>query len=84
MGNIDTPLLKGITPRIVESIFKTIFRAPESIEFTVKISFLEIYMEKIRDLLYRIEFNFKTNSFIQLITCILRIHLNVCQPYILK
>lgn len=53
MGDIETPILKGITPRIVESIFHTIYDAPETVEFTVKVSFLEIYLEKIRDLLHR-------------------------------
>ena len=43
--------LKGLTPRIVEDIFKTIEEAPAHLEFTVKVSFLEIYMERIRDLL---------------------------------
>ncbi|TPX36271.1 hypothetical protein SmJEL517_g01402 [Synchytrium microbalum] len=51
MGNMENPELKGMTPRIVESIFSTILQAPSTLEFTVKVSFMEIYMEKIRDLL---------------------------------
>lgn len=42
---------KGIIPRIVEQIFDSIMRSDGSIEFMVKVSYMEIYMEKIRDLL---------------------------------
>lgn len=42
---------KGIIPRIVEQIFDSIIRSDGSIEFMVKVSYMEIYMEKIRDLL---------------------------------
>ncbi|KAL1586371.1 hypothetical protein WHR41_05518 [Cladosporium halotolerans] len=42
---------KGIIPRIVEQIFHSIMSSDGSIEFTVKVSYMEIYMEKIRDLL---------------------------------
>lgn len=50
MENAD---LRGLTPRLVESIFQTIYNAPSNLEFTVKVSFMEIYMEKIKDLLNR-------------------------------
>ena len=43
--------LKGMLPRMFESLFQLIEEADESVEFTVKVSFLEIYMEKIMDLL---------------------------------
>ena len=36
---------------MMESIFNLIFNASEDIEFQVKVSFLEIYNEKINDLL---------------------------------
>ncbi|KAI1327462.1 kinesin-domain-containing protein [Xylariaceae sp. FL0255] len=42
---------KGITPRIVEQIFSSILASPPTIEYTVRVSFMEIYMERIRDLL---------------------------------
>lgn len=42
---------KGIVPRLVDSIFDYIEGTSENIEFVVKISMLEIYMENIRDLL---------------------------------
>jgi kinesin family member 5 len=43
---------KGIIPRIVGQIFDSIARSDSSIEWLVKVSYMEIYMEKIRDLLY--------------------------------
>jgi kinesin family protein 5 len=42
---------KGIIPRINTSLFEYIERSPEYIEFRIKISMIEIYMEKIHDLL---------------------------------
>ena len=48
---------KGIIPRSVDSLFKGVHDANETIEFTFKVSYVEIYMEKIRDLLD----NTKTN-----------------------
>jgi kinesin family protein 5 len=41
----------GITPRMVTTVFDIIDNASENLEFTVKVSFCEIYMEKISDLL---------------------------------
>ncbi|KAI8824221.1 P-loop containing nucleoside triphosphate hydrolase protein [Fimicolochytrium jonesii] len=51
MGDMENQSLKGLTPRIVENIFSTIFSSPPHLEFTVRVSYMEIYMEKIRDLL---------------------------------
>jgi len=42
---------QGVIPRIVKQIFNSIMESPQSIEYTVRVSYLEIYMEKIRDLL---------------------------------
>ncbi|KAI9489113.1 kinesin heavy chain [Zychaea mexicana] len=50
-ADIDDEKTKGITPRIVEQIFASIMAAPSNLEFTVKVSYMEIYMEKVRDLL---------------------------------
>ncbi|QIW97643.1 hypothetical protein AMS68_003161 [Peltaster fructicola] len=50
-SDIGDDAAKGIIPRIVEQIFDSIMRSDGSIEFTVKVSYMEIYMEKIRDLL---------------------------------
>ena len=49
--SIDDDKLKGIVPRMVDNIFDLIINSPEEIEFTVKCSFLEIYKERINDLL---------------------------------
>ncbi|TPX67783.1 hypothetical protein CcCBS67573_g07417 [Chytriomyces confervae] len=51
MGDMESDEWKGLTPRLVETIFSTIFNAPSNLEFTVKVSYMEVYMEKIRDLL---------------------------------
>lgn len=44
-------LTSGIIPRVVEALFTAVTEADESIEFTFKVTYVEIYMEKIRDLL---------------------------------
>ncbi|KAI9026205.1 kinesin heavy chain, partial [Hyaloraphidium curvatum] len=49
--DIDDSTLKGIIPRLVEAIFSQIESSPETLEFAIKVSFMEIYMERIRDLL---------------------------------
>lgn len=49
--DIDNQEDRGIIPRMVGGIFEKIETAPEEVEFTVKVSFIEIYNEKIRDLL---------------------------------
>ena len=50
-GYCDDPQVKGIIPRVVETIFNCVEEADEAIEFTLKVSYVEIYMERIRDLL---------------------------------
>ncbi|KAL8718829.1 MAG: hypothetical protein Q9225_004092 [Loekoesia sp. 1 TL-2023] len=50
-ADIDDEEQKGIIPRIVEQMFESILRSPGNIEYTVRVSYMEIYMEKIRDLL---------------------------------
>ncbi|KAG5437042.1 hypothetical protein PCANB_001318 [Pneumocystis canis] len=49
--DIEDPELKGVIPRIVERIFKSIMESQNNIEYTVKVSYMEIYMERIKDLL---------------------------------
>ncbi len=49
--DIDSEVSKGIIPRIVEQIFASILASPGNIEYTVRVSYMEIYMERIRDLL---------------------------------
>ncbi|KAG7376955.1 hypothetical protein PHYPSEUDO_012380 [Phytophthora pseudosyringae] len=50
-ANIDHPELQGIIPRTATEIFTNVMNADENIEFIVKVSYIEIYMERIRDLL---------------------------------
>ncbi|KPV77850.1 uncharacterized protein RHOBADRAFT_51653 [Rhodotorula graminis WP1] len=49
--SIDDAQLKGIIPRIAEQIFSSIMTSPANLEYLVKVSYMEIYMERIRDLL---------------------------------
>jgi len=42
---------KGVIPRITEQIFASIMASASDIEYTVRVSYMEIYMERIRDLL---------------------------------
>src|SRR3984885_320812 len=51
MGDMDDRGLKGVIPRIMEQIFDAIMTASSTIEFTVGIGYMEIYMERIRDLM---------------------------------
>jgi kinesin family protein 5 len=57
--SIDDEENKGIIPRMVGGIFEQIESAAEDIEFSVKVSFIEIYNEKIRDLLNPEKVNLK-------------------------
>lgn len=50
-GDIENENTRGIIPRIVEQIFESILVSPGNIEYTVRVSYMEIYMERIRDLL---------------------------------
>ncbi|KAK2067799.1 hypothetical protein P8C59_001506 [Phyllachora maydis] len=49
--SIDDGEGRGVIPRIVEQIFASIMSSPANIEYTVRVSYMEIYMERIRDLL---------------------------------
>ncbi|KAK1762236.1 kinesin-domain-containing protein [Phialemonium atrogriseum] len=49
--SIDDEEGRGVIPRIVEQIFESILSSPLNIEYTVRVSYMEIYMERIRDLL---------------------------------
>jgi len=50
-ASIDDPELRGIIPRTATEIFSNVMAADENLEFIVKVSYIEIYMERIRDLL---------------------------------
>jgi len=49
-GRPDPPELRGIIPRAFEQVFKQIDGTPDQ-QFLVRVSFLELYNEEIRDLL---------------------------------
>ncbi|GAA6032440.1 hypothetical protein JCM8097_008176 [Rhodosporidiobolus ruineniae] len=49
--DIDDAEMKGIIPRLTEQIFASIMASPANLEYLVKVSYMEIYMERIRDLL---------------------------------
>jgi hypothetical protein len=50
-ANLYDEKLKGLIPRMFEYLFRKISEADAKIEFTIKCSYLEIYMERICDLL---------------------------------
>ena len=50
-GDINDDHAKGIIPRAVAALFDAVSGADKSLECTFKVSYVEIYMEKIRDLL---------------------------------
>ena len=49
--DMDDPVKKGVIPRMVDVIFDAVAEADQEIEYTLKVSYVEIYMERIRDLL---------------------------------
>ncbi|EPY50295.1 kinesin-like protein Klp3 [Schizosaccharomyces cryophilus OY26] len=51
MGAEGDPNSSGLTPRMLQRIFDKIRSSPSTTEYEVKVSYMEIYMEKIRDLL---------------------------------
>uniref|UniRef100_A0A3B3TWU7 Kinesin-like protein n=1 Tax=Poecilia latipinna TaxID=48699 RepID=A0A3B3TWU7_9TELE len=50
-GKLHDPEMMGIIPRIVQDIFNYIYSMDENSEFHIKVSYFEIYLDKIRDLL---------------------------------
>lgn len=46
-----SPELVGLIPRVINGLFEGVDRADPSLEFSIKVSYVEIYMETIRDLL---------------------------------
>ncbi|XP_062853843.1 kinesin heavy chain-like [Trichomycterus rosablanca] len=50
-GSLHEPQLMGIIPRIAHDVFDHIYSIEENLEFHIKVSYFEIYLEKIRDLL---------------------------------
>jgi len=60
--SIDDLEMRGIIPRMVNTVFDHISSSPEHIEWTVKVSIVEIYLEKIRDLISPEKSNLKVRE----------------------
>lgn len=60
--DIEDLEMQGIIPRMVRTVFARIETAGEQMEFTVKISMIEIYMERVRDLLDPSKDNLKVHE----------------------
>ncbi|XP_070708795.1 kinesin-1 heavy chain-like [Pempheris klunzingeri] len=50
-GVLHDPDMMGVIPRLVQDIFNYIYSMDENLEFHIKVSYFEIYLDKIRDLL---------------------------------
>uniref|UniRef100_A0A8C4H9Z2 Kinesin-like protein n=1 Tax=Dicentrarchus labrax TaxID=13489 RepID=A0A8C4H9Z2_DICLA len=50
-GNLHDPNMMGVIPRIVQDIFNYIYSMDQNLEFHIKVSYFEVYLDKIRDLL---------------------------------
>ena len=49
--DVENQETQGMIPRCIDTIFETIETADQFLSFTIAVSYIEIYMEKIRDLL---------------------------------
>ena len=61
-GDLENYENMGIIPRMVSTVFDTINYAESDIEFTVKVGYCEIYLEKIKDLLDTTKNNLKVHE----------------------
>ncbi|XP_041817117.1 kinesin-1 heavy chain-like [Chelmon rostratus] len=50
-GKLHDPEMMGVIPRIVQDIFNYIYSMDQNLEFHIKVSYFEVYLDKIRDLL---------------------------------
>lgn len=48
---LDDQEFKGLVPRVVDEVFDVIMASSDKFEFTIRVTILEIYNEKIQDLL---------------------------------
>ena len=60
--DMEDQAMQGIVPRMAMNVFYAVEEADENLEFIVKVSFLEIYMERIRDLLDPVKSNLKVRE----------------------
>ncbi|CAF98831.1 unnamed protein product [Tetraodon nigroviridis] len=50
-GKLHDQNMMGVIPRIVQDIFNYIYSMDQNLEFHIKVSYFEVYLDKIRDLL---------------------------------
>lgn len=64
MGDLESKDNQGIIPRMVKHVFNHIENSPSEFEYTVKLSMMEIYMERIKDLIQtdRINLNIREDK----------------------
>ena len=55
--------MKGLIPRVVDSLFESVETSDINLEFTISVQYIEIYMEKIKDLLDSMKALFIFNYF---------------------
>ena len=60
-GNIEDSNIKGIIPRAVKDVFEFIFNN-ENLEFIVKVSMIDIYQDKIKDLINNNDINIQNDE----------------------
>jgi kinesin family protein 5 len=60
--SIENIELQGVIPRMVRTVFNRIDSASNTIEFSVKVSMIEIYMERIKDLMDPTKDNLKVHE----------------------
>lgn len=61
-GIPDPPECAGLIPRMVESTFNSIEEADDTMEYMVQVSYVEIYMERIKDLMDPTKDNLKVRE----------------------
>ena len=60
--DLENPETMGVIPRMVSTVFESIGNSESFIEYAVKVSYCEIYLEKIRDLLDISKINLKIHE----------------------
>jgi kinesin family protein 5 len=60
--DLEDPDLMGVIPRMVSTVFDIISNSEPYIEYSVKVSYCEIYLEKIKDLLDTSKVNLKIHE----------------------
>jgi len=58
-GDLENDRQRGLVPRMIDAIFDEIMDSDEKLEFVIKVSYVEIYLERIRDLLDEKRVNLK-------------------------